>query len=284
MSDWQELCRKPAGLRDGPAIEAWFDRIATRLLNETDVVIAGEPHRFIEIEFYYNAAEHADPFTHRDPLQRTCGLWYFHRTGGMYRSGSFKGHDLTFGDGTAFGGVLIRGLARADGSVIDGPSLCVDHLLARTGARDVADLDERIAARPAWDAGNPILLRPAATPRQQKLERCGRVGLTLKKSKPTSEAPRFVLRSYRYLSEPRQTAKGKLLLVLGLHRQGKSPDEIRAITGSPPGTIKRYIADYQEGLKLNDFTSYCGMELGPKELARLHGTWQRVYGEGEQGG
>ena len=57
-----------------------------------------------------------------------------------------------------------------------------------------------------------------------------------------------------------------------------------AITGSPPGTIKRYIADYQEGLKLNDFTSYCGMELGPKELARLHGTWQRVYGEGEQGG
>jgi len=39
-----------------------------------------------------------DPFTHKDPLQQTCGQWYFHKIGAQYKGGTYKGLDLTFGD------------------------------------------------------------------------------------------------------------------------------------------------------------------------------------------
>jgi hypothetical protein len=94
MSDWADLCERPKKLTEANAAD-WFDEIAERLLNETRLVVAREPHRFIEIEFYYFDKDHPDPFTHRDPIQLECGRWYFHRTRGEYRSGSFKGLDLT---------------------------------------------------------------------------------------------------------------------------------------------------------------------------------------------
>jgi len=136
---------------------------------------------------------HPDPFTHRDPLLRARGRWYFHRTGGTYKGGSFKGIDLTFGDGEAYGGVLIRGLERPDGTLVDGPSLCVDHLLAACGVASVAALDATIADRLAWDPGN--LLQLQDTPLAPgPLLRTARIGLALRRSKPAPEAPQYVLR------------------------------------------------------------------------------------------
>jgi hypothetical protein len=38
-----------------------------------------------------------DPFSHCDAMQQTCAQWYFHKTGGKYRSGTYKGLDVTFG-------------------------------------------------------------------------------------------------------------------------------------------------------------------------------------------
>ena len=64
----------------------------------------------MEVEVYYHAADHPDPFAHRDPAQLHVGRWYFHRTGGTYRGGSFKGLDLAFGGSAAHAGVLIRGI------------------------------------------------------------------------------------------------------------------------------------------------------------------------------
>jgi hypothetical protein len=107
VSDWNALLQPPASPGDASAVEGWFTRIATRLLCESRLVAGGEPHRLVEVEFYYHAEGHPDPFTHRDPLQRECGRWYFHRTRRAYRGGSFKGLDLTLGDGSACGGVLI---------------------------------------------------------------------------------------------------------------------------------------------------------------------------------
>ena len=140
MANWDARLTRPGSL-DEAAAAAWFDRIATRLLRGTHLLVAGTPHRLTEVEFYYFSESHPDPFTHRDPLQRARGRWYFHRTGGTYKGGSFKGIDLTFGDGEAYGGVLIRGLERPDGTLVDGPSLCVDHLLAACGVASVAALD-----------------------------------------------------------------------------------------------------------------------------------------------
>jgi hypothetical protein len=276
MIDWHALLQKPADLREPGRAAEWFSRMAAALLNGCDLVVAGEPHRFVEVEFYCCGDEHPDPFTHRDPVQLERGRWYFHRTRGVYRSGSFKGLDLTFGDGTMFGGALIRGVVAADGTLIDGPSLTVDHLLARTKARSVGVLDDMIAGRPAWDASSPLRLVPASPARGQELVRSARVGLSLKRARGGGEMPRFIMKPYRYLSEPRRTGKGKAHVVLALHAGGASPDEIHERTGCPRASVKRYVEDFEAGRQQADFEEYFGADLTPRDLCRLHGTWHET--------
>jgi hypothetical protein len=273
------VLQKPDTLTDATAQE-WFRRIADELLTHFALVVGGQFHRFAEIEFYYFSKDHhPDPFTHRDPVQLESGRWYFHRTHGTYRSGSFKGLDLTFGDGQAHGGILIRGI-EGPAKLIDGPSLCVDHLLGTTGARDVASLDQEIAGRPAWDMDSPLHLVFAS--RRKDFYRSGRVGLTLKYAKTSSkDRTSYILRPYRYLTEPRGTAKGKTYLVLALYAEGTKPEKIQQLTGCPKKSIERYIADYEAGKAEPNFDRYLGKDLTPTELCRLHGTW---YGQMKQGG
>lgn len=274
MFDWPALLRKPNG-PDDAALDRWFVRIADRMLNAARLVVSGQPHRLVEVEFYYHAAGHLDPFSHRDSLQRTCGRWYFHRTHGVYRGGSFKGIDLTFGDAGAFGGILIRGLEAPDGTLIDGPSLCVDRLLALCQVKSVAALDAVMAEKLAWDPTNPLYLREDDA-EARPVYRSARVGLTLRRA-GASEMPAFVLRPYRFLTEPRRTAKGKGLLVLALHAGGLGVEEIRQLTGSPAASIRRSVAAFEAGRGVADFAGYRGRDLSHADLNRLHGTWHTVY-------
>jgi hypothetical protein len=279
MSNWPDILQRPPNVPGTDPIEVWFTRMATALLTSARLVVGGEPHRFTEIEFYYHGPDHPDLFAHRDPVQLHCGRWYFHRTGGVYRSGSFKGVDLSFGDGRTHGGVLIRGLEAPDGSLIDGPSLLVDHLLKKSGYHTVAALDEDIGTRLAWDESSPLTLRQTP-PEPRSWIRSGRVGLTLKRSRPNSDGPRFVLRPYRFLSEPKRISKGKVLMVVALHAQGKNSASIQQLTGSPLKTVQRYIADFEEGRRNPAFGPFFGKDLGPKELCQLSGVWHAVWQEG----
>jgi hypothetical protein len=284
MSSWLKLLERPAD-RGEAATDAWFTRIAERLLNGCRLIIAGAAYRFTEVELYYFAPpEHADPFTHKDPLQLQPGRWYFHRTGGVYRSGSFKGVDLTFGDGQAYGGVLIRGIEGPGGTFIDGPSLTVDHLLDATGADDVAALDRAIGEKLAWDAGNPLRLEEGAAGEPRPLRRSARVGITLRRSRKTNPEPqRYVMAPYRFLTDPRRTAKGKPLIVIGLHLQGVASEEIRQLTGCTRQAVERYLADFEAGRKEASLDPFFGKELGPKELCRLYGAWSALHGAGAKG-
>jgi 3-methyladenine DNA glycosylase Mpg len=280
MSDWQSVLCRPDAVQEDEELEGWFDDMAGRLLNGSRLLVGDRGHRFVEIEFYYCGDIHPDPFTHRDPLQLECGRWYFHRTRGTYRSGSFKGIDLTFGDGKAFGGVLIRSIEAEDGTLIDGPSLCVDYLLRTSGYPDVASLDRAIAGRDAWDTDSPLVLEEAAD-EEREVYRSARVGLSLKKAVASSQMPRYVMRPYRYLTEPRRVSKGKAHVVLALHAQGETPEAIHKLTGCPRASIQRYIADFESGRREKDFSAYLGVELNPEKLSRLHGTWHaRMKGGG----
>lgn len=55
----------------------------------------------------------------------------------------------------------------------------------------------------------------------------------------------FILRPYRYLTEPRKITKGKLHLVLALHSEGMNIEEIGKITGSLRRSIEQYISDFE---------------------------------------
>ena len=206
------------------------------LLNQVLLRAGDAALRPVEVEAYYTGPGHADPFAHADPVQAGCRVWYFHRRGGSYRGGSFKGLDLVFGPPAGRGGLLLRALERDDGAVIDGPSLCVDHLLACTGHTAVADLDAAIAGRDAWDPRSPLHLAPADLARREPLA-TPRVGLTLKRVAEHPSMPAFLDRHYRWLTRPRAIKKGRPQTIRGLAALGHDVDAIRAATGSPRPTI-----------------------------------------------
>lgn len=272
MTSFQDFFQKPEGFQDEQAMD-WFGPAADYLLNKTKIVVGDQALRITEAEFYYFDEEtHPDYFAHRDPLQLAFGRWYFHRMDGSYKAGSFKGLDISFGDGTAFGGVLIRGLEKPDGDLIDGPSLCVDHLLATGGFAKVALMDEAIAERPVWDQESPLTLVDTDEFDAKEVYRSSRVGLTLKRSFPGSNMPYYITRPYRFLTEPRRIKKGKIYLQMTLHREGLTPEEINKLTGSPKSSILKNIAAYDEGLALEDFSAFIRKDLKTADLARLHGT------------
>jgi hypothetical protein len=267
-AEWSTLLRRPEGHNPW---DAWFDRLAHYLLNGCRLVANGQPYRLIEVEVYYHGTGHEDPFVHCDPLQLENGLWYFHRTRGTYREGSFKGLDLTFGDGEAFGGVLFRGLQTPCGSVVDGPSLLVDTLLQATNSPRIADLDNAIAGQSAWDVHNVLRLQSLPGSQSFRIFRTARVGLTLKRATPGDGRESYLLRRYRYLSEPRQTAKGKVLLTLALLQEGHDLDSIAELTGCPLAVLRRYQAEFTIGQAERDYTPYYGRDLTAAEWCRLHG-------------
>lgn len=273
MLPWTDLFRRPKQLADTNARD-WFADIADALLNRTSWNIGGESHRLTEIEVYYTDPAHPDPFTHGDKMQLECGRWYFHKTRGTYRSGSFKGVDLTFGDGRAYGGFLLRGLEKPDGELIDGPSLLVDYLIARSDVSTVAELDAAIAGRKIWDDASPLFLEEAPTGERDILP-CARVGLSLKKAEEGSTMPQYLTRPYRYLTEPARIAKGNVLMVLGLVRLGHDADAIHERTGCPLKTITGYIDEYHAGRASGTAEEYFGADLGPKDICRLHGMADR---------
>lgn len=250
--------------------------LAEHLLNRTDFMVAGQRHRLAEVEVYYTAPHHPDPFTHCDPRQREFGRWYFHRSRGGYRGGSFQGLDLTLGDGTAYLGLLIRSLVTPAGTVIAGPSLVVDHLLAQTQAGSVAKLDHNLSVHTITDRHSPLHLVAAVSPRTAPLYTTARVGLSLQRM--TTWAPEFIGRPYRYLTEPATIPKGKVQLVLALHRQGRTVADIRALTGVSPTALTRYLANYAIGQKAPSFDVYYGQALTTAQLCQLLGTWDAHFG------
>lgn len=275
--DWPALFTPPAGLSEATA-GPWFDTLASQLLNRSRLIVGGKPHRFMEVEAYYHGPWHADPFAHRDPMQLHVGRWYFHRTGGVYRGGSFKGVDLAFGDGTAHAGFLVRGIEKPDGTLIDGPSMTVDYLLATTGHKTVALLDAACGANPVWQPGATLGLA-TGDDLGHPVFTCARVGLGLKKRKhkPDDPAFRFLFRRYRYLAEPTRTGKGKPLMALARLAEGKSPEEVATAVGSPLSALKRYAADLATGRAETDPTPYYGKDLSTAELCRLHGLWNATH-------
>jgi hypothetical protein len=274
-----ELGAKPPHVTADEHFDPWFEQLAGKLLNDTDFVVGGAAYRFAELEIYYHGTGHADLFAHRDPVQLENGRWYFHRTRGEYRGGSFKGLDLAFGDGKAHFGILIRTIVASEGTVLDGPCVTVDHLLARTKAKTVAALDGLINARKIWDATAPLSIRASAKPREAAVYRSSRVGLSLKKAHGKPDAPRFVARPYRFLTEPRDIAKGKVHLVLALHRGGETAEAIAQLTGTPRKTVEWYIKDFEAGKSAADFAGYIGKDLSTAELCRLLGTWTAKHGK-----
>jgi hypothetical protein len=246
-----------------------FRAVAELLLHGVTWHIGDHPHRFTELEFYWNGPGHPDTFTHGDVMQQEFARWYFHRNAGEYRGGTYKGLDIAWGRDDVHAGILIRGAEQLDAphTLVDGPCMCVDHLLARTREPSIQSLVARLGDRDV-DGPSPLHVTVDDTPRAAAIHESPRVGLTLKRGVLADRA-RFIARPYRFLSEPAKIKKGRLHLVVGLHRQGHAPPAIARLTGSPLAQISKYIADYEAGKsrRPDEFTG----DLSSGETCQLFG-------------
>jgi hypothetical protein len=237
---------------------------------------------------------HADPFTHGHPIQQEFGRWYFHRAGenqaAGYKNGSYKGLDLTIGGRTgnqAYGGILIRALLpfRQDGSevknsLIEGPSLVVDHILAVCKCASIPDLvmcgfgDVKTTTPVAFKLSKLYLaalssvqerVPVASTPGSDILPNClifavPRVGLTLKKGS-TVDRNQYLMKAYRFVNHPKLNKKGKVNILVGLYLHQLSQEQkeldsetretasrsLSEATGSSLAQVSKCLTAFQKG-------------------------------------
>jgi hypothetical protein len=110
-------------LLDATAVLPVMAKMAAILLQYLVLRVGDRRYRIADIEFYLHSRRHEDTYIHGDVEQLQCGRWYYNRAGGV---------DLTFGNGTDAGGILVRGLMRLDavGGIIYGPQRVLRELLA----------------------------------------------------------------------------------------------------------------------------------------------------------
>jgi 3-methyladenine DNA glycosylase Mpg len=262
---------------DATAYLPAFREIATLVLNGVTLAVAGVPHRFTEVEFYWNGPRHPDTFTHGDEMQRACGRWYFHRMAGEYRGGTYKGLDIAFGRAEAPGGILVRGIERIDATptLLDGPCMCVDHVLGLTGRASVAELVATFdrGVDPPDAGASPLAITVDAQPRTAApVWESPRVGLSLKRGASDARV-HYIAQPYRFLTEPARIKKGRLHLVIGLHRQGRTDREIARLTGATLGQVNKYLAQYDAGKPLDP--KAFRKDLSTDETCQLFGACER---------
>ncbi|KAF9900767.1 hypothetical protein EC991_006909 [Linnemannia zychae] len=234
-----------------------FDKIATYLMNSVALVINDKHHyRLVEIEFYLNGGKHPDVFTHGDKDQKTCGEWYFHKMNGSYKGGSYKGLDITFGKhDTCFGGILIRGIQLSNdptATIIEGPCLVVDQVLKHTNSPMIVNLVNNISFSKSIFSETSIL---RIVPTKQKIIRA-------------------LVKCPRYLNIPEQHSKGKPYIILALHRQGKTLQQICDITKTKQIHASKYISLYEKNNNTPDF--FIGKTLNTNLMCEIYAAIRKI--------
>jgi len=192
-----------------------FDQLAHQIINNSELVINNISFDIIEIEFYIYDDKHPDIFAHRNKYQKSSMKWYFHRTSDgehSYRSGTFKGLDITCGSQKTYGGILIRSIKETTtGKITEGPCRVVNKILELTNCQDIKELVcEKMNNNINVD--NPVLFlkqkQPSANS-SQLLFRSPRIGITLKKKDNIDLRKQYISKLYRYLVSPSKITKGK---------------------------------------------------------------------------
>jgi len=126
--------------KNAKSISEKLKMMSQMLLNETVLRINNEKCRICEVEYYLKNDTHFDPFVHGDSDQGIPLRWYFHKMGKNYKSGTYKGLDLTFGYQdkkiSSYGGILIRSIKPENKDLIEGPCKVVNYILEQNGYKE----------------------------------------------------------------------------------------------------------------------------------------------------
>jgi len=230
--------------------EAHFEKIATYLMNSAAMDVNGHRFRLVEIEFYLTGGAHPDPFTHCDEDQKTCGEWYFHKQNGKaYKSGTYKGLDLTFGaPNKCHGGILIRAIQSSNdhtSKIIEGPCMVVNKILELAKAESIEELvGRKNYTHSVYPEDSILRLVPETQKHVVPILKSPRVGLTLKN--PTKPRIQYLMKDYRYLNVPDQMQKGKIFIILSLYENKYSAEKISQVTKTKIPVVQKYIDFYEK--------------------------------------
>jgi len=124
-----------------------FNKIANIILNQIVLVCNDYEYRPCEIEFYYRSEEHDDLYVHCNEDQLEFNSIYFHKfANGTFKSGTFKGMDMTFGirDKDIYFGILIRSIMDLEtNEFIEGPCKSVERLIANHNAKTIQEFIDK---------------------------------------------------------------------------------------------------------------------------------------------
>lgn len=276
-------------------IQAKLSKLSNYLLNHVKLVVKdnSSTYRLVEIELYLYTDSHADIFTHRHQDQKTPYRFYFHKMGHNYKSGTYKGLDITFGysehTNMCYGGALIRSVENLnDHTIIQGPCLVVNELMKLLNYNDIGSMvsylidtnnqnDNLVLAKCYKTNNNSKLYIEINNLDQREIYMGPRVGLTLKRIGKTNQTKRelmeqYLMAYYRYLTIPKEIKKFRSGIILYLHKNNKIVEDIEDITESKKRIINNYIAKYNLGISAAmSFSNYHGKRLGVTDYCILQG-------------
>lgn len=171
-------------------------QIAESLLMKYVLVCNEKEYRLGEIEFYIKSDSHDDKYTHGDKNQKMSGKWYFHRyPNGSYKSGTYKGMDLTLGDPDTCFGILIRSLYDKDlDQMTEGPCKVVNLILEANGNHDVNGYMENRSDPLSVRSTNNIHLKRVNGLAEEQIFTGPRIGLSDKYPEWKDVPYRFVIK------------------------------------------------------------------------------------------
>lgn len=256
-----------------------FNKLSDYLLNHIKLVVGDKNYRLVEVELYLYSSNHKDIFTHRDIDQSIKYKFYFHKKGKTYKSGTYKGLDITFGNNTkSYGGALIRSIQDiSTNKIIEGPCNVVNCILKIFNHDDISELVTYLLKTNKQNEQDTVncykshkkskLYLKYSDLNEKDVYSGPRVGLTLKNSNNKLKNE-YIMANYRYTTIPNKLKKFKSGLVLNLYANNKAIDDIESITGCKKYIIKRYIDNYNKG-KDKSFSDYYNKNLKVNDLCEL---------------
>lgn len=229
----------------------YFLNGAKLMFFQRSLVVNGNYCRIAEVEFYRSP----DPFIHGDQEQQmTCNCFYFHRKGGTYKNGTFKGLDITMGDGVSYGSMLIRSLMTPDG-FIEGPCNVVDYILEQTKKENIQNLLKAISPPslpvPIYFQNPFLMLVPAEYP-EVKIYNGPRVGLSLNRETEINGLfCNYVMKEFRFTCFPKLLKKDRNILVVAARLKGIPDDVIKEDFVLQASLLGKWVTQFIKGKTLH---------------------------------
>ncbi len=182
-----------------------------------------------------------------------------------FKSGSYKGLDIAFGQHGAAAGILLRSIMTPEHEIINGPSLLVDHILELNSAASipefVSDFDLCVETPSKlyikFDRDGDVAVYRSA-----------RVGLSMKKT--DGDRIGFVAKPYRYLTFPERIPKGRDYLIAQLFAERMPAAQIAERLGCKPTVIARVLENYENGKGTNP-AKFSGKALTANDVCAMLG-------------